>query len=324
MTLTPAEELTRAEADGGGNPLVSTAGRMPPERLRLLRSLFARICQGLRDRLFGVSGVLFETALEDVSLRRVEEAGLAKAGWLIALCPVERQTALSCIGMDAGAVNLVIEAFLGGGASGRGAVEERKWTAFDRLLAGQAAEVFIAAMEDVLTPSVGLAMKMDEIRPADEIEELLLEERPVLEVRVGLQALGESGQVVIILPSGLFSALNACSAEDSGEGAGPADASPWTEELDSRLRASQVPCRAVLDGGEMPLADIARLRPGQVLELGTRGVAPVRLECDGETLFHCDIGQAGGVFTLKLRKPANREAEFLESVMGQEKEKHND
>ncbi len=297
--------------------LISASGHVPPDRLRLLQSLFGRVCQALRDRFFEIAGVPFEVTLEELDVMQVERTGMEGPEWLVALCSVERQNTLSCIGLDAGAVNLVIEAFLGGGAQGRGAPPPRDWTAFDQLMAGHAAETVIGTMTDVFTPSVDFEMRMDEIRPADATKELSLEERPVLAARLAVQALGEGGTMVVVLPPGLFSSMRVCPADAAGGDAGSdEEGNPWARALDSQLKASEVVCRAVLDGGEITLGDVARFRPGQILELDVRPEAPVRLECDGETLFHCDLGQAGGAFVLKLRRPASGEEEFLESVMG--------
>ncbi len=317
MTATQsAKSMPQAPAGEEANPLLSSSGHMPPERLRLLRSLFGRICQDMRDRLFDAAQVLFETSLEEIALQPVRRSGLMEPDHLVALCSIAHQNTLSCIGFDAAAVNLVIEAFLGGGAKGRSAPAPRQWTSFDSLLAGHAAEIFISAMKPAFAPMFDLVMDVDEIRPAETTAELALEERPVLCVRLVLSALDEQGTVTIILPPGLFSGLRACPAQEAPAMAGEEDENPWAGRLDSRIKTSEVLCRAVLDGGEITLEDVARFRPGQVLKLDVRKDAPVRLECDGQSLFHCDIGQAGGVFTLKLRRPVSDEEEFLQSMIG--------
>ncbi len=318
MTMPAASsEETAVAVPTDDDLLISASGHVPPDRLRLLQSLFGRVCQALRDRFFEIAGVPFEVTLEELDVMQVAQAGMSGPEWLVALCSVERQNTLSCIGLDAGAVNLVIEAFLGGGAQGRSAPPPRDWTSFDQLMAGHAAETLIGTMTEVFAPSVDFEMRMDEIRPADATKELSLEERPVLAARLTMQALGEDGTVIVVLPPGLFSSMRICAADLAGADGGPdKEENPWTQALDSQLKASEVICRAVLDGGEITLGDVARFHPGQILELDVRPEAPVRLECDGETLFHCDLGQAGGAFVLKLRRPASGEEEFLESVMG--------
>ncbi len=316
MPATSSEEIA-VTAPTDDDLLISASGHVPPERLRLLQSLFGRVCQTLRDRFFEIAGVPFEVTLEELDVMPVEQAGMSGAEWLVALCSIERQNTLSCIGLDAGAINLVIEAFLGGGAQGRSAPPPRDWTPFDQLMTGHAAETVIDTMTEVFAPSVDFVMRMDEIRRADAARELTLEERPVLTARLTVQALGDGGTMVVVLPPGLFSSMRLC-ATDAGSADAVADQeeNPWARALDSQLKASEVICRAVLDGGEITLGDVARFRPGQILELDVRSDAPVRLECDGETLFHCDLGQAGGAFVLKLRRPVSSEEEFLESVMG--------
>ena len=317
MSMTAsARKMDEHAGTAQGNVLLSAAGHMPPERMRLLTSLFGRLCQALRDNFFEVGGALIETSLKELRVAQVEQASIARPEWLVTLCSIRQQNTLSCIGMDQSAVNLFIEAFLGGGAQERGSAPAREWTQFDHLIAGHAAEVIIATMTEAFSPSVEMQMRMEEIRPAQDTRELTLEERPLLMARLGLQGLGEEGEVCIILPPGLFSGMRPCPLE-SRPAEEPEEAeSPWSAALNSKLRASEAVCRAVLDGGALTLEEVARLRPGQILELNTRVPAPVRLECDGETLFHCELGQAAGYFVVRLRQPASHEEDFLENVMG--------
>ncbi len=307
--------LTGRVLERGSKLLVSASGHVPPEKLRLLRAILAHACQNLRDGLFDICEVMFETHLRDIAVRPVEALEMQGADWLVTLCSVRHHNTLSCIGLDAAAANLCIEAFMGGGARGRSLPPPRAWTALDHVLVGQAAGIVAAALQEAFAPSMELAMTTSEIRPGDATEELALEERPVLAAEITLQALEEEGRLVIVLPPSLVTGLRACAVAPEGGAAEPQEAeSPWQRELDSQLRSAEVACRAVMDGGEITLREVAGLRRGQVLPLQVTEGMPVRLECDGETLFHCALGQADGMFVLKLLRAAEGSGEFMESM----------
>ncbi len=320
MPATAQPTIMKDDADRA-SALLAASGQVPPERLRLLRSVFGRFCQILRDELFAVAKVNFETSLKRLEVESVEETGVQGADMLLALCSVKGHNTLSGAAFDFAAVNLIIEAFLGGGAKGRTLPGPRAFTPFDHLLAGHAAEIAGKALTEAFAPShEGFSISVDEVRTAESVEELRLEERPVLAAHLELAAMGEAGRCVILLPPGIVSGMSACAVE----AAPPASAeeggdNPWRDVLDGRIRAAEVTCKAVMDGGFITLEDVSRLRPGQILELETREATPVALECNGERLFHCELGQAQGAFTLLLRAPAGDREDFLQSVLDNRK-----
>ncbi len=318
-TMAAPSAASSESARRGAELLISASARLPAEKLRLLRSIFAQACQHLRDRLHEISGgINIDTTLRGIAVQQVAETGMAAADWLVVLCAVKNHNTLSCIGLDSGMVNLFIEAALGGGVEGSVAPGQRDWTFFDQLLASRAASEIAAAVQQAFAPTMELDIAMSEVRAGDAAEELALEERPVLAVRIGLRALEMEGEICVVLPPGIASGLQACAmvaemppADEQGE-------STWAQELDSQLRSSEITCRAVLDGGEITLREVAAMRVGQVLPLQVREDAPVRLECDGETLFHCTLGQAGGRFVLRLGQAADGSREFMESIVAKE------
>ena len=115
MPATAQATIMKDDADRA-SALLAASGQVPPERLRLLRSVFGRFCQILRDELFAVAKVNFETSLKRLEVESVEETGVQGADMLLALCSVKGHNTLSGAAFDFAAVNLIIEAFLGGGA----------------------------------------------------------------------------------------------------------------------------------------------------------------------------------------------------------------
>jgi flagellar motor switch protein FliM len=62
---------------------------------------------------------------------------------------------------------------------------------------------------------------------------------------------------------------------------------------------TEVTVRGVIEERQLTLGDIASLRAGEVLTLQANAKTKVRLECNAEPLFFCDLGQAGGLYTLR-------------------------
>ena len=58
--------------------------------------------------------------------------------------------------------------------------------------------------------------------------------------------------------------------------------------------------RAVMNRPNMPLEEFSNLKVGDVVEFVDARSASVLLECDGEALFVCDIGQKDGQFAVHV------------------------
>ncbi|MGI9478576.1 MAG: FliM/FliN family flagellar motor switch protein [Hyphomicrobiaceae bacterium] len=76
--------------------------------------------------------------------------------------------------------------------------------------------------------------------------------------------------------------------------------SEWSGRMQSSLAQTQVQLRAVMNRPNMPLEEFSNLKVGDVVEFVDARSASVLLECDGEALFVCDIGQKDGQFAVHV------------------------
>lgn len=63
------------------------------------------------------------------------------------------------------------------------------------------------------------------------------------------------------------------------------------------------------------LEDIATLKIGQVLTLEATAKTRVKLECNAEFLFWCDLGQADGYYTLRVKDFVSQEQELIDDIL---------
>jgi flagellar motor switch protein FliM len=73
----------------------------------------------------------------------------------------------------------------------------------------------------------------------------------------------------------------------------------------------------VIEERQFTLADIAGLRAGQLLILQANAKTKVKLECNAEPLFSCDLGQAEGCYTLRIDDYVDRDQEFCNDTAPQ-------
>ena len=311
-------EAPKSPANAGNDALLSASGQLPSSRWRILETLFQRLCETAAERLSALAGAEVSVMLERLWSAPVQETGAGDGRYEVALCEVAGLPARGCIGFDRAAAGLVIEAFLGGGAAGRTPPDEaRPFTSFDRALAKRAGEEITGALEEVFAPLLEISLTIGDLGAPAVVEDVDEGEKPVLAARLTLDALGETGSVLMLLPQAAFAGLRACALKNGGreDPAGEEKSGKWRARLGARVRSAQVSCSAMIDGGEITLADVARLRPGQVLELRARAENPVTLMCDGAPLYLCELGQANGMFTLRVGENVDEEKEFLNAVV---------
>ncbi len=311
-TATQAQPQAR---DFSEDVLLAAARQLSPERLRLLRAIFSRAAELLAERLRALADAPFTVELEEVHTAPVSEAGLAEEGAMPVLCTLDRLEQPACLCLDAGAVDLAIEALLGGGARDRTAPGPREYSDFDRLFAGMLAEAVTETTSGVMMSAHGHALLIGEVGREDAAEVMENAGSVHLLARFRLVALGQEGKCSLLLPHSAVTTLRLCAGAEPAQTAAPPD-EEWLRAMQDQLQAAEVVCEATLSGTEITLAEVAALKPGQVLPLSEVAGAPVVLQCDGVPLFHCELGQQAGVFTLRLKKTADEHAEFMESLRG--------
>ncbi len=310
MSATATQPRAR---DFSEDVLLAAARQLSPERLRLLRAIFSRAAELLAERLRDMADAPFSAELLEVHTAPVAEAGLQEEGAMPVLCTLDRLEQPACLCLNAGAVDLAIEAFLGGGARDRSTPAKREYTDFDRLFAGMLAEAVAEIASGVMMSAHGHALLIGEVGREDVAEVMESAGSVHLLARFRLTALGQEGICTLLLPHAAVTTLRVCAGAEPTQHAAPPD-EEWLRAMKDQLEAAEIVCEATLSGAEITLAEVASLKPGQVLPLNEVAGAPVVLQCDGVPLFHCELGQQAGVFTLRLKKTADEHADFIESL----------
>lgn len=81
----------------------------------------------------------------------------------------------------------------------------------------------------------------------------------------------------------------------------------WSSQIKEEVGRAEVSVRGVIEEHQFTLADIAGLRAGQVMLLQADAATKVKLECNAEPLFWCELGQAQGFYTLRAGDAIGKE-----------------
>ncbi|MDP3523273.1 MAG: FliM/FliN family flagellar motor switch protein, partial [Hoeflea sp.] len=93
------------------------------------------------------------------------------------------------------------------------------------------------------------------------------------------------------------------SARAQGKKSNP-NAEDWTERLSDRVSQSQISLQAAVALAPLPLGDISRLQPGDLLAFADTGDIAVTLSANGKPLYTCALGRAGARYMVKVERQA--------------------
>ena len=128
-----------------------------------------------------------------------------------------------------------------------------------------------------------------------------------------IQALGRGGEMFVIIPQSALSPMRQSLAHvlsSDGAGADPR----WAQQMHAEVQRTRVSLEAILEERMITLGDVAQFQVGQVLELQANPKTPVRLQCNGQALFSCALGQSNGAYTLKIEEEIDQQQEFIDAL----------
>jgi flagellar motor switch protein FliM len=79
----------------------------------------------------------------------------------------------------------------------------------------------------------------------------------------------------------------------------------WSRSLEHSVYKTEIDLVAVAEGPPLLLGDIARMRPGSLIEFDAACLEHVNIESDGETLFQGKLGQSKGYLSICVEAPVS-------------------
>jgi flagellar motor switch protein FliM len=132
--------------------------------------------------------------------------------------------------------------------------------------------------------------------------------------KIGLKALDRGGEMFVVIPQAALNPMRQSLARDLTNDVSGRDPR-WAKQFENEIRRTEVTLRATIEERQFTLGDIAALRVGQVLKLQATPKSRVKLECNDEALFWCQLGQGEGSYTVRIEDFVDQEREFLDDIL---------
>ena len=205
------------------------------------------------------------------------------------------------IGLERRLMFAIEEAMFGGEGTEPPFEATRPFTALETRIGRTVCEFAAKSLEKAIAGISDISLDPERTETALEFTTLGQTSMMMIHAQVLFQVLDQGGLMFVLIPQ---SSLNPIRQKLERERkAAPVSSDPrWTSAMHNRISTTEVKVSALLEGKEMQLGELVKLTPGATIELEGTG-HDIVLECEGDKLFRCHLGQSKGYFTITIDAP---------------------
>ncbi len=155
-----------------------------------------------------------------------------------------------------------------------------------------------AAFSDVLPAQFSLTSLMF----GESTDELIDSEEEVVAAHMALTLAGQAIDLALLIP---VTALKPMRARFAGGSSARPLAGPWHQTMQNSLGEVVLELRTILDEHTLTVDEIIGFAPGSTIPLTAGPEKLARVECEGQSLFKCRIGEQSGAYLLRVEEPVS-------------------
>lgn len=218
------------------------------------------------------------------------------------------------VGFDRDFVFTMIEVLFGSDGAEPPLDEERSFTNVEIRVTQALIDRVGKALQMAFATTSEITLKLERIETRMDFAVIGRRNNMVVCANLLLQSLGRGGELFVVIP---HSALNPLRQSLTHVTSGDVTSSDpnWSRQMKTEIQRTEVELKAVLEERMLTLDEVANLRVGQVIELRATPRTLVRLECNDELLFWCQLGQSDGCYALQVANPVDQKREFIDDIL---------
>jgi flagellar motor switch protein FliM len=285
------------------------------DRMPLLHVIFDRMATQCSDRLRQLSASPAFFLVEPAVTERIADVlDSYESNVVFGVIHVQPWDSRLLIGLEHECVFALAEALFGGDGSESPVSEKRQLSNIELRLAKKAFELFAQALQNSFATVCETVFKLDRVETR--LDFVVIAPRTAFGVRskLTLRILGREANMFVLIPQTALNSVRQDLVRDVSTEVSVRDPR-WTKQIQSEIGQTEVTIRGVIEQRHFSLEDIAALKIGQVLTLEATAKTRVKFECNAESLFWCDLGQADGFYTLRIEESVSRERELIDDIL---------
>lgn len=291
------------------------------ERLPMLRTVFDRMATGCADavRQMSTSPTYFSVA--NIESQRIGDALNAHAHNAIAgIFHSPEWDSRILIGFDRDFAFTLLEVLFGADGSEppykfepEFPDDERPYTPIEMHVAQALTEIAASNLKAAFSPVCDVSFSFEQIETRMYFASIGSRSNLAVKAQLLVQGLDNVGQMFVIIPQTALNPIRQTLARVVSSQTAVRD-QRWTKQIQTEVHKTEVTLKAILEERSMTLAEIGQLQLGQIIELQATAQSPVQLQCNGEPVFSCQLGQRNGSYVLRVQDSAHQE-EFLDDLL---------
>ncbi len=209
------------------------------------------------------------------------------------------------IGLERRLVFAIMEAMFGGEGTEPPFESTRPFSSLETRIGKAVCEFAAKSLEKAFSGISEITLDPERFETALEFTTLGQTSMMMVHAAVLFQVLDQGGLMHVLIPQNSLTPIR--QKLERERKAMPVSSDPrWTSALQNRISTTEVKVSALLEGKELQLSELVKLKPGATIELDGSGHNIV-LECEGDKLFRGHLGQAQGYFTITIDAPITEE-----------------
>lgn len=304
-TVTKPQDLDR---------LLDAAG-ISVERLPMLRIAIDRMAGLCADsfRPMAATPALFATT--KIATGRIGDILDSYAGNVVAaVYQASEWDSRILFGLDREFIYTVVETIFGGDGTEPTGEDMRPFSTLEQKIAQAIFEQASNALKTAFANISETSFKFERIETRMDFVSIGRPKNPAVVAKIGIKALGRAGELFVVIPQSALNPMRQALARDANEDVAASDPR-WAKQFENEIRRTEVKLRATIEEHQFTLGDIADLKVGQVLKLQATPTSRIKLECNNEALFWCQLGQDDGAYTVRVEDFVDQEQEFLDDIL---------
>lgn len=311
MAATAAQAQSRSSLT---DILADQAG-LSLERLPMLPVIFDRVATQCSEGLRQVSTAVTQLEIEEVATGRLGDILDRSGAGIAAVYHCRELDSQILIGLDRPFLFTLVEAIFGGDGSEAPFAGERPLSTIETRVAQLMCEQAANALHAAFAPVAPATFKFERIETRMDFAVIGRRNNHAVVTRMRLTAIERSGRLFIVIPQAALNPIRQNLARDLTAEVSQRDPR-WARQLEAEIGRTTVSLRAVIDEPGLTLGDVAALKVGHVLKLRATPRSPVKLEAQDHSLFLCQLGQADGLYTVRVEERIDQRQEFLDGLAG--------
>lgn len=285
------------------------------DRMPMLHVIFDKMAAQCSENLRRLSASPAFFSVDSIGTKRVGDfLDAYESNVVIGIFHVPAWDSRILIGLDYNFIFALAEALFGGDGGESPRSDKRQLSGLELRLAQKTFELLAKAMEGSFATVCEAGLKLERVETRLDFAVIAPRSTFGVTTKIRLRILGRSGEMFVLIPQAALNSIRPHLGRNLSAEMAVRDPR-WTKQIETEIGRTEVSIRGLIEERHFVLGDIADLRVGQIFALQATIKTRVKLECNAEPLFWCNLGQDGGSYTLRIEDFVNKEQEFIDDVV---------